>query len=190
MLKEETMATLKGQFLSAMPGLVDPNFFQTVTCLCEHTSQGAVGIVVNRMHGSLTAKDIFQELNIDYTPGVGSLPVHVGGPVHVNEIFVLHGMSSDWNGTVKITPKIGVTNTGDIVEAIARGRGPESFIICLGCAGWAPGQLEYEIKKNAWLISPADEEIIFHLPIGTRWEGAVRKMGIDPVSLSDMAGHA
>lgn len=182
--------SMKGQFVMAMPGLVDPNFFQTVTFICEHTQAGAVGIVVNRVHSSLTAVDIFKELKIAYGPEVASTAIHIGGPVHMDELFVLHGPPFDWQGCLVITPSLAMSNTLDIMEAIAVGKGPKSFIITLGCAGWGPGQLEYELKENAWLNTAVAEEIVFDIPIETRWEVAVRKMGIDPAQLSNTAGHA
>ena len=182
--------TLKGQFLLSMPSLVDPNFHQTVTCMCEHNAEGAMGLVVNRVHDVLTAKDIFEELRIDYTSGMESVPIYIGGPVHIAELFVLHGPPFDWEACLRITSSLAMSNTKDIITSIALGKGPESFIIALGCAGWGPGQLEAEIKENAWLTYPIFEENIFKMPVETRWEEAVRKMGINPNLLSDTAGHA
>ncbi|MEJ2168466.1 MAG: YqgE/AlgH family protein [Desulfobacterales bacterium] len=158
-------ATLKGQFLLAMPGLADPNFYQTVTCICEHNESGAMGIIVNRVHHSLSAKDIFEELEIDHMPAAASIRIHLGGPVHIGEIFVLHGAPFNWGASLMITPTLAMSNTKDILEAIAMSRGPKAFIISLGCAGWGPGQLEAEIKENAWLNYPIFEENIFELPI-------------------------
>jgi putative transcriptional regulator len=182
--------SLKGHFLLAMPGLADPNFYQTVTCICEHNENGAMGIIVNRLHFSLTGKEIFKELQIEFTPGAESLQIHLGGPVHPGEIFVLHGPPFHWEANLMITPWVALSSTRDILEAIAVGQGPLSFIITLGCAGWGPGQLESEIKENAWLTYPIYEENIFKIPIESRWEEAVKKMGINPALLSDTAGHA
>jgi putative transcriptional regulator len=182
--------SLKGQFLLAMPGLADPNFHQTVTCICEHNESGAMGVIINRVHDMLTAKDIFAELSIEHLPGAESIPIHLGGPVHVGEIFVLHGPPFNWEASLMITPSLAMSNTRDILEAVAIGKGPQAFIIILGCAGWGPGQLESEIKANAWLNYPIFEENIFEMPIGTRWREAVKKMGFDPNLLSDAAGHA
>ena len=189
MVKNNT-ASLKGQFLLAMPGLVDPNFHQTVTCICEHNESGAMGIIINRVHHSLTGKDIFEELAIEHASDAESIPVHLGGPVHVGEIFVLHGPPFNWEASLMITPTLAMSNTRDILEAVAIGKGPKAFIISLGCAGWGPGQLEYEIKENAWLNHPIFEENIFEMPIEMRWDEAVKNMGINPMLLSDTAGHA
>jgi putative transcriptional regulator len=189
-MQDALTGSLKGQFLLAMPGLTDPNFSQTVTCICEHTEGGAVGVVINRLFESLSAKDIFQELGIGFQAQTGQLPVHLGGPVHVDEVFVLHGPPFGWKGCLLISPSLALSNTRDVLEAIAQGSGPESFILTLGCAGWGPGQLEHEIGENAWLTCAAFEEIVFDEPVATRWESAVRKMGIDPSLLSQTAGHA
>jgi putative transcriptional regulator len=183
-------ASLKGHFLLAMPSLVDPNFHQTVTCICEHNESGAMGIIINRVHHFLTAKHIFEELTIEHTPAVQSAPIHIGGPVHVGEIFILHGPPLNWEASLMITPGLAMSNTRDILEAVAMGRGPQAFVITLGCAGWGPGQLESEIKENSWLNHPIFEENIFDMPIEARWREAVKKMGIDPTLLSNMAGHA
>lgn len=182
--------SLKGHFLISMPGLADPNFFRTVTCICDHTHEGAVGIVVNRVHPSILAKEIFDELKIDYVYKSGNMPIYLGGPVNTNEIFMLHGPPFNWERSLRITPYLALSNTRDILEAAALGKGPESLIISLGCAGWGPGQLESEIRDNAWLTSPLSEEIIFDISAESRWEEAVKKIGIEPSLLSATAGHA
>ncbi len=184
------LLSLKGQFLIAMPGLADPNFADTVVSVCEHTAEGTVGVVVNRIYPSLSAKEIFDELQITYTPERASVPVHYGGPVHANEIFILHGPPFDWEATLTITPFLAMSNTRDILEAIAAGTGPESFMLFLGCSGWAPSQVEEEMKGNVWLSCAVSEEIIFDLPLEERWTEAVKILGIDPSLLTDTAGHA
>jgi len=182
--------SLKGQFLMAMPGMVDPNFTQTVTCMCEHNQGGAMGLTINRRHPTLTARIIFDELKIHCTDAADSIPVFLGGPVHVDELFILHGPPFGWDACLNITPGLALSNTPDIVEAIAGGSGPQAHLICLGCAGWGPGQLEHEIKQNAWLTTPVFEANVFDVPIDRRWREAMRKMGIDPALLSGAAGHA
>ncbi|QTA93623.1 UPF0301 [Desulfonema magnum] len=189
-MENNYLASLKGQFLMAMPGLADPNFALTVTCVCEHTPEGAVGIIINQVHSFLSAKDIFDELKIKYKPETASIPIYLGGPVHMGEIFILHGPPFGWEGCVMITSTLALSNTRDILEAIAMGGGPESLIIALGCAGWGPYQLESEIRQNSWLTSPVSEDIIFDISVDVRWKEAVRKMGIDPDLLSDTAGNA
>lgn len=186
----QTWQSLKGQFLMAMPGLADPNFFQSVVCLSEHNQKGAMGIVITRVHPGINAKMIFDELGIAVSPGMGKTPVHIGGPVHVNELFVLHGAPFAWKGSMMVTGELALSNSRDILEAIAMGTGPQAFIITLGCAGWGPGQLESELRGNAWITGPYSEEIAFQMEVERRWEAAMQTIGIDPALLSDTAGHA
>jgi putative transcriptional regulator len=185
-----SLASFKGQLLVAMPGLTDPNFYRTVTCISEHTDQGAMGVVINQVHAVLKTGLIFEELGLESTPTAANLPVHIGGPVHVNELFVLHGPPFDWEGTLVVHPQLALSNSKDILAAIACNEGPASFIISLGCAGWGPGQLEYELKENVWLNCPYTADITFNLPVDQRWNAAMAHMGIDPSLLSDAAGHA
>lgn len=181
---------LKGHLLTAMPGLMDPNFFQTVTLICEHTPNGAMGVVIDRVSTTISAKDIFEELSIPHLPEMEKIPIYHGGPVHVDEIFILHGPPFDWKGCLRVGPAFGLSNTIDVLSAIAEGAGPENFLIFLGCAGWGGGQLESELAQNAWLTCPADEEIIFQTPSENRWRATMNKMGIDPEFLTQMPGHA
>lgn len=181
---------LKGHFIIAMPSLADTNFSRTVTCISEHTAEGAVGIVVNKVHQELNAKMIFEELEIGCTVSAEKIPIHIGGPVHYDELFVLHNTSPDWKGGLEINENLALSNSRTILEAIAQQKGPNSFIISLGCAGWGPGQLEWELSQNAWLTGPCRHDIIFQLPVEMRWETAIRQLGIDPVLLSETAGHA
>jgi putative transcriptional regulator len=189
-MEKQYTTFLKGQLLTAMPALTDPNFHQTVTCICEHTTAGAMGIVVNRTHSFISGKDIFDELNIDYSSDAEFIKIHIGGPVHINEIFVLHGPPFNWKGSLMVTSFLALSNTRDILEAIALHKGPECYMIALGCAGWSPNQLESEIKRNVWLTCDVSEEIIFDVPIETRWDATMKKMGIDPALLTDETGHA
>lgn len=182
--------SLKGYFLIAMPGLMDPNFHKSVTCISEHTAEGAVGIVINQIHIELKAEIIYEELGIEYTHQSGRAPIHIGGPVHMNEIFILHGPPLEWNDSLLITPELALSNSKNILEMIAKDEGPDTYMISIGCAGWGPGQLEYELKENVWLTVPYARDIIFELPVENRWEESMKRMGIDPALLSDFAGHA
>ena len=182
--------SLKGHFLISMPGLRDPNFHQTVTVICEHNDEGAVGIVVNRVHPQLTCADIFEELAIEHGPISLRLQVHIGGPVHMGEIFMLHGPPFTWESCVMISSALAMSNSRDIVEAVAAQRGPASFILSLGCAGWVPGQLEAELMENAWLTCPAVDDIVFRCEMEKRWQEAVRRLGFDPIRLSSASGNA
>ncbi|MBR9985845.1 MAG: YqgE/AlgH family protein [Desulfosarcina sp.] len=187
---DQTWQSLKGQFLMAMPRLADPNFYQSVTCLSEHNPKGAMGIVLTRVHPTVNGKMIFDELQIPSVAGAEQLPIYIGGPVHTNEIFVLHAAPFTWEGSMMITGDLALSNSRDILEAIAGESGPRSFIIALGCAGWGPGQLESEIRSNAWINGPYSEAIAFQMEVERRWEEALKGIGIDPALLSDMAGHA
>lgn len=187
---DQTWQSLKGQLLVAMPGLVDPNFFQSVTCLSEHNPRGAMGIVISRVHPEINAKMIFDELGVPTVSDARHIPIYIGGPVHMNEIFVLHGAPFSWEGSMMVNAELALSNSRDVLEAIAAGRGPHSFAIALGCAGWGPGQLESEIRANAWITSPYSEAILFEMAVERRWEAAMETIGIDPTLLSDTAGHA
>lgn len=187
---DQTWKSLKGQFLMAMPGLADPNFYQSVTCLSEHNQKGAMGIVITRVHPEINAKTIFDELNIPTAAGAEKIPVHIGGPVHMNELFILHSAPFTWEGSMMVTGELALSNSRDILEAIGLGRGPRGFIIALGCAGWGPGQLESEIRANSWIHGPFSEVIAFQMEVERRWEAAMKGIGIDPALLSDTAGHA
>jgi len=182
--------SLQGQFLIAMPKLSDPNFFKTVTCLTHHTREGALGIIINRVFPSLSIKDIFDELKIECTSRSAAISVHVGGPVHTDQLFVLHDSPFGWESCQRVSQSLGISTSRDILEAIAVEKDPKSFLISLGCAGWGPGQLERELKENSWLTFNITEDMIFNTPIDSRWDEAVRQMGIDPMFLADSAGHA
>ena len=174
----------------AMPSLSDPNFSHSVTCISEHTSDGAFGIVVNRVFEGLSAKIIFDELGIASSEAAQDIPVHIGGPVHANELFVLHGAPFEADGLLMVNDTLALNNSRAILEAIAAGTGPEQFLIALGCAGWGGGQLEWEMKQNAWLSMPCMSDIIFELPVEDRWVIAMKRLGVDPDLLTETAGNA
>jgi putative transcriptional regulator len=181
---------LTNQFLIAMPGLEDPNFFHSVTYICEHNEEGALGLVINRPL-KMQLGEILRHINLQHTePEAMQLPVHLGGPVQQDRGFVLHEPLGDWNATLKVTDRIGITTSVDILEAIARNRGPERSLIALGYAGWGAGQLEREMGENAWLSGPADTDILFNTPDGQRWRAAAASLGVDLDLLSGQAGHA
>lgn len=183
-------SNLTNQFLIAMPGLLDPNFYQTVTYICAHNEEGAMGIIVNRPL-NLELSDVLAQMNLQAcTDDVGHLPVYQGGPVETDRGFVLHYPDSDWQSSINVSDEIGVTTSRDILQAIAEGHGPRSTLIALGYAGWAAGQLEQEIKDNAWLSGPADSDIIFHTPCEKRWATAANLLGVDLGKLSPDIGHA
>ena len=185
-----TSTNLTNQFLIAMPSMQDMNFSQTVTYICEHNEQGAMGIVVNRPT-NLHLNDILDQLDItDIDLGSGEEFIYIGGPVQPERGFVLHGDGRDWDSTLKVTAEISVTTSKDILESIAAGNGPNHHLVALGYAGWAGGQLEQEISANAWLSGPADSQIIFNTPAEQRWKAAAQLLGVDLNLISGDAGHA
>lgn len=188
--EERGTTPLKGEFLIAMPTLNDPNFFRTVVCICEFSSAGALGMITNRLYSAFSAKDLFDELAIEYVPGAEALPVYNGGPVNVGDVFVLHGAPFHWAGCHRINSWLALSNTRDVLEAIAGGEGPESFLIILGCSGWGGGQLEMELKGNFWLTAPTDESVLFKTPVEERWSKGLALINIDPAFLSGTAGNA
>jgi len=182
--------TLANHFLIAMPGLQDPNFSRTVTYVCEHTDQGAMGIVINRPM-EIRLGEVLEQLDIQSKDrSVLDTLVYLGGPVQTDRGFVLHTDGESYDSTLSITPEISVTTSRDVLEAIAEGCGPAEALIALGYAGWAGGQLEQEMSDNAWLSGPADRNIIFRLTAGERWRAAASLLGVDLNLLSAEAGHA
>jgi putative transcriptional regulator len=181
---------LTNHFLIAMPRLEDPNFFHTVTYICEHSSDGAMGIVINRPM-ELHLADIFEQLKIPVsTQKIAEQPVYIGGPVQSDRGFVLHDSDSEWASTLRVTSEISVTTSLDILEAIAAGKGPGQNLVALGFASWAAGQLESELAQNAWLNGPANRDIIFNRASNERWQAAADLLGVDLNLLSGDAGHA
>ena len=189
---------LDGQLLIAMPVMGDPRFERSVIYMCAHSSEGAMGIMVNRPAGSIDFPELLVQLDIIKEADQIKLPetaesmkVLKGGPVDTGRGFVLH--SSDFyieNATLRIDDGICLTATVDILKAIAKGAGPKHAILALGYAGWAPGQLENEIQGNGWLHCDADQDLIFGGDVEEKYARALRKIGIDPGMLSNDAGHA
>jgi putative transcriptional regulator len=180
---------LTNHLLIAMPALSDPNFVQTVTFICEHNEQGALGIVINRAL-EMRLDDVFEQLGLPQGGDIGHHAVLQGGPVQTDRGFVLHRGRGQWDSTLKVSDEIHVTTSRDILDALARGAGPAEAVVALGYAGWAAGQLEREMIDNAWLSVPADERILFETPLEDRWLAAGRLLGIDLATLSPDAGHA
>ncbi len=181
---------LTRHFLIAMPAMSDPHFAKTLTFICEHNDQGALGVIVNRpidmtLHALLTQIEIAR-------PAVAckAVPVHYGGPVQIDRGFVLHAPAGAWKSTLTVGEEIGLTTSKDILEAVARGEGPAHMLVTLGYAGWAPGQLEHELAQNAWLTVNADTRVLFETPAEQRYDASLKLLGINLAMLSDDAGHA
>jgi putative transcriptional regulator len=186
----DNQSNLTNHFLIAMPNLADPNFFHSVTYICEHSDKGAMGIVINHPV-DFSLNELFDHMDIEHKTGSGgNQAIFNGGPVENERGFVLHRFDKTWNSTLKITDSLAITTSRDIIEAIATDTGPEKSLIALGYAGWDRGQLEQEIADNAWLCGPADDSILFDLPITERWAAAAKKIGVDLNLLSTTSGHA
>ena len=189
---------LDGQMLIAMPSMRDERFARTLIYMCAHSSEGAMGIVVNQPAPDINFPDLLVKLDvipaaerIQLTHRAGTIKVLKGGPVETQRGFVLH--SADFfieNSTLPIDDGICLTATLDILKAIARGDGPANAVLALGYAGWAPGQLESEIHQNGWLHCTADAELVFGKDIEAKYDKALKKLGIDLGMLSSEAGHA
>ena len=169
----------------------DPNFAQSITYVCEHDDDGAMGIVVNRPM-DLTVGDMFSHLNINqYDHQFDLTPVMCGGPVQMERGFVIHReQDTNWDSSRQLDDDIWVTSSRDILTAIANNEGPKDALIALGYAGWSAGQLDEEIIQNAWLSVPADPDIIFSIPCEQRWYAAAKLLGVDISLLSSQVGHA
>ena len=186
----ETSGSLANQLLIAMPGMADPNFSSTVTLICEHNDEGALGIVINRPL-NLRLGGLFEQLQLENPdPAALDHPVLMGGPVGPERGFVLHDTSHRYENSLAVSSEICLTLSRDIIDAMASGRGPEKSLVALGYAGWGAGQLEAEMLANSWLNVPATTEIVFDMPFADRWAAAAKALGVDLTLLSTEAGHA
>jgi len=180
-----------GKLLIAMPGMGDMRFDRAVIFLCAHSSDGAMGLIINKPSQDLSFRDLVEQLSIKTGETEVAAPIHFGGPVDHGRGFVLH--TSDYSTqdtTMVVKGGFGMTATLDILKDIALGGGPKSSIMALGYAGWGPNQLEGEIQQNGWLLCDATPEIVFDVPSAAKWEASLRTLGVDPVTLSASAGHA
>jgi putative transcriptional regulator len=185
------MNSLAGQLLVAMPQMQDPRFARSVIYLCAHSDDaGAMGLVVNKLLGSLTMGELFTQLEIEPSAVANSRPVHFGGPVEAGRGFVLHTADYGEEATLRVDSNICVTATLEVLRAIGKDQGPRQSLFALGYAGWAPGQLDAEIQANGWLCVAADDEIVFASDHDGKWTRALAKLGIDLSMLSSDAGHA
>src|SRR6187455_1990861 len=181
---------LTHHFLIAMPSMADPYFAKTLTYICEHNDQGALGLVVNRPI-DMTLQALFERLSLTLRDGErAAAPVYFGGPVQTDRGFVLHAPAGNWQSTLRVRDAIGLTTSKDILEAVGRGEGPPKILVTLGYAGWSAGQIEHELSQNAWLTVEAKDAILFDLPADERLPAAMQLLGIDYAQLADQAGHA
>ena len=189
-----TATSLRGQLLIAMPGLLDPNFVHSVVYICQHSDEGAMGITINRALG-LALSQVFEQLDLDYSPPNGTQALLCGGPVEEQQGFVLHRPTDkQWQATTAISDDIYLTTSRDIIDDMACEQGPDTALIALGYAGWTSGQLEHELLENAWLTVPPDakllSQLLFDTPLEQRADVAAASLGINLSQLSNSAGHA
>jgi putative transcriptional regulator len=181
---------LTHHFLIAMPNMVDPYFAKSLTYICEHNDQGALGVVINRPI-DLSLQALFERIDLRLEPReLHDIPVYFGGPVQTDRGFVLHQPIGEWHSTLNVRDSLGLTTSKDILEAVSEGRGPAKMLVTLGYSGWAAGQLEHELGQNAWLTVEAGEQIIFDLPAEEKLPAAMELLGVDFASLSEDTGHA
>lgn len=182
---------LGNHFLIAVPGMSDPNFQRTVTLVCQHTADGAMGLMLNRL-SDYKVGDVLDQMSIaTQIQSLAEAPVLLGGPVQPERGFVLHEPGAEqWDSTFHLSDELSLTTSRDILAAMARGEGPKRALVALGYAGWGEGQLESELQDNTWLAVAADRAILFETPLEQRWSSAARLMGVDLTLLTDYAGHA
>jgi putative transcriptional regulator len=208
--ESQSMSSLENQLLIAMPSLGDPYFNKTVTYICEHNEEGAMGLIIN-LPVNITLSDLLKQIpseddestNNELTDNVGLIDnavtditnsleqlVLAGGPIAKQRGFVLHTSQTGWTSSLALSKELMITTSKDILMALGTDKAPENFMVTLGYAGWGPGQLEQELQANSWLTAPADSEILFNTPIEQRWKKATEKLGIDIAHLSSDIGHA
>ncbi|GAB4138080.1 MAG: YqgE/AlgH family protein [Sphingomonadales bacterium] len=181
---------LTGHFLLAMPSIADPRFERSVVYMCMHSEEGAMGLIVNRMHPGLDFEQLLEQLDIEVDAISRNVPIHQGGPVEVGRGFVLHSADYVQESTMIVSETVAMTATVDILRELARGGGPRNALLALGYAGWSAGQLDAEIQRNGWLTVAADDEILFHTDAEQKWPRAMAMLGVDISMLSSESGHA
>ncbi len=193
MLKLTMPLDLTGKLLIAMPGMGDPRFDHSVVYMCAHTDEGAMGLIINKPVNDVTVTDLMKQLEVGVEDGLAHTDMQVcfGGPVEQGRGFVLH--SPDYLSriqTLEVDENFSMTSTMDVLEDLATGQGPKQALLMLGYSGWGEGQLESEITRNGWLTCAASPKLVFDVPDADKWEAALNSIGVDPISLSAVAGHA
>lgn len=181
---------LANHLLVALPALHDPHFARSVTLVCQHDGDGAMGVMINRP-SEYTLGEVLQQMGINSdSQTLQSQIVLAGGPVHPERGFVLHDDSREWDSTLAVGDGLYLTTSRDVLEAMARGDGPSQVVVALGCAGWGAGQLEQELVDDSWLMVPAAREVLFEVPLDQRWQAAAGSIGVDLVNYASHSGHA
>ena len=186
--------SLANHFLIAMPAMDDPNFSRTLTFICEHNADGAIGIIVNRPT-DMNLAGLFDRVSIPLDDEAAEtrfadLPVYFGGPVQTDRGFVLHRPAGQWQSSLSISDRIALTSSRDILQSMGTHGEPAHVLVSLGYAGWSAGQLEWELAQNAWLTVAAEPSVIFAMPPESRLAAAMQLLGVNPAFLSDAVGHA
>jgi putative transcriptional regulator len=184
---------LANHFLIAMPSMEDPVFGGTVVYVCEHNENGVLGVVINKPT-DMTMQVLFERIDLQLSNGLPEPmvdePIMFGGPVQDDRGFVLHTPGARYSSSLTVTDEIAFTTSIDVLEAVAKGAGPQRMLVSIGYSGWSPGQLEAEIGRNGWLTVGASADILFDLPIEQRYVAAMKLLGVDPLMLTSEAGHA
>lgn len=184
---------LANHFLIAMPAMQDPIFGGTVVYVCEHNENGVLGVVINKPT-DMTMDVLFERIDLKLAAGsdapIVNEPIMFGGPVQDDRGFVLHTPGARYSSSLTVTDEVAFTTSIDVLEAVAKGEGPQRMLVSIGYSGWSPGQLEDEIGRNGWLTVGASADILFDFPIAERYVAAIKLLGIDPLMLASEAGHA
>jgi putative transcriptional regulator len=189
-MREMPTTFLANHLLVALPSLADPHFARSVVLLCQHDADGAMGIVVNRA-SEYRLGEVLSQVGLEGGDlALREQPVLGGGPVHPERGFVLHDGVRGWESSLAFGDGLHITTSRDVLEAMAKGEGPDRAVVALGCASWGAGQLEYELGENSWLTVPADPELLFALPLEARWQAAAGRIGVDLARIADYSGHA
>jgi putative transcriptional regulator len=183
-------SSLAAHFLIAMPAMEDPNFAQGVTLLCQHSADGAMGLMINRPSDFSLGEVLEQMQMTAKSKTIADIVVLHGGPVQPERGFILHDDPRDWASTLRFGNGLAISTSRDILEAIANDEGPKNLLVALGYAGWSEGQLEQEIVENAWLTVAADHAILFQTPMHARWQGAAKTLGVNLSHITDYSGRA
>jgi len=187
---EDEKNSLVHKCLIATPAIRDPLFASSLIYMCEHSENGSMGLVVNHQT-SQKLQDIFDQLEIECDDdSIKRQPVYLGGPVQLEQGFVLHTAAGDWQKSIEVSSDIHLTSSIDILQAIAKNKGPKDYLVILGFSGWASGQLESELHQNSWLTSASSEELLFHQNSDDKWQMAFDTLGFDISKLSPVSGNA
>lgn len=186
----ETMPSLTRQLLVAVPGMDDPRFARTVTLICQHDAEGAMGIVVNRA-SDFSLGEVLAQMSLSMpSPGLQAQPVLAGGPLQPERGFMVHDGAQAWASSLVLGEDLAITTSRDVLEALAAGEGPPHSALALGYAGWGAGQLEQELADNAWITVPSSHQLLFELPLEQRWQAAAGSIGVDLSRMADYSGRA